>query len=85
MPGLDGYGVIEPWLSYSIRRQVEPFAPFGLLFVFALLWLPAVNGVFFDVVDSILRTLGISDFDTYCGQELYRFWQGTNEFCTVSQ
>ncbi|WP_411150048.1 site-2 protease family protein [Streptomyces sp. A30] len=85
VPGLDGYGVIEPWLSYNIKRQVEPFAPFGLLFVFALLWLPAVNGVFFDVVDSVLKSLGIHEFETYCGQELYRFWQGTNEFCQVSR
>ncbi|MEU6812040.1 hypothetical protein ABZ920_24310, partial [Streptomyces sp. NPDC046831] len=23
--------VVEPWLPYSVRRQVEPFAPFGLL------------------------------------------------------
>ncbi|MFI6929267.1 site-2 protease family protein [Streptomyces sp. NPDC050287] len=84
VPGLDGYGVIEPWLSYKIKRQVEPFAPFGLLFVFALLWLPAVNNTFFDVIDAILKSLGISDLDTYCGQELYRFWQGTNEFCSVS-
>ncbi|MDN0194608.1 site-2 protease family protein [Streptomyces sp. S.PNR 29] len=84
VPGLDGYGVIEPWLSYGIRRQVEPFAPFGLLFVFALLWVPSVNGAFFDVIDAILRALGIDEFSTYCGQELYRFWQGTNDFCSVS-
>lgn len=25
---LDGYGVIEPWPSYGIRRQVKLFAPF---------------------------------------------------------
>ncbi|WP_128381697.1 site-2 protease family protein [Streptomyces cavernae] len=79
VPGLDGYGVIEPWLSYNIRRQVEPFAPFGLLAVFALLWLPEVNGVFFDAVDAVLRALGVSDWDTYWGQQLYRFWQGNPE------
>ncbi|MEV6741954.1 site-2 protease family protein [Streptomyces sp. NPDC051104] len=84
VPGLDGYGILEPWLPYSVRRQVEPFAPFGLLFVFALLWVPSVNNAFFDVIDTILSGLGIGDFDRYCGQELYRFWQGTNEFCTVS-
>jgi hypothetical protein len=67
-----------------VKRQVEPFAPFGLLFVFALLWVPAVNGVFFDLVDAVLRTFGISDFDTYCGQSLYRFWQGADEYCAVS-
>ncbi|MFJ6388955.1 site-2 protease family protein [Streptomyces sp. NPDC091972] len=83
VPGLDGYGVIEPWLSYQVKRQVEPFAPFGLLFVFALLWVPAVNHAFFDVIDSILASLGIHELETYCGQDLYRFWQ-TSDFCTVS-
>ncbi|NNN35999.1 site-2 protease family protein [Streptomyces sp. S3(2020)] len=83
IPGLDGYGIIEPWLSYKIKRQVEPFAPFGLLFVFVLLWWPAVNHVFFDVIDSILASLGISDRQTYCGQDLYRFWQ-TSDYCSVN-
>ncbi|MEZ3182137.1 site-2 protease family protein [Streptomyces pimonensis] len=84
VPGLDGYGVIEPWLSHGVRRQVEPFAPFGLLFVFALLWVPSVNGAFFDVVDSLLGALGIHEFDTYCGYELFRFWRGEDGFCAVS-
>jgi Zn-dependent protease len=84
VPGLDGYGIIEPWLSYNVKRQVEPFAPFGLLFVFALLWVPQVNSGFFDVIDAILRSLGISEFESYCGQNLYRFWQDSNQFCQVS-
>ncbi|MFR0352214.1 site-2 protease family protein [Streptomyces sediminimaris] len=74
VPGLDGYGVIEPWLPPGAKRQVEPFAPFGLLFVFALLWLPSVNGVFFDLVDAILRGLGVGDGDASYGYSLYRFW-----------
>jgi Zn-dependent protease len=74
VPGLDGYGVLEPWLSPGVKRQVEPFAPFGLLFVFALLWVPSINGVFFDFVDAILRGLGVSDWDTSFGYSLYRFW-----------
>ncbi|MFB9462562.1 site-2 protease family protein [Streptomyces cinereospinus] len=84
VPGLDGYGVVEPWLSYGVRRQVEPLAPFGLLLVFALLWIPAVNGAFFGVVDAVLCGLGVGDLDTYCGYELYRFWRGTNAYCSVS-
>lgn len=81
VPGLDGYGVIEPWLSYRIRRQVEPYAPFGLLFVFALLWVPEVNGVFFDAVDAVLRGLGVEEVWSYCGREYYQFWQDPNEIC----
>jgi len=74
VPGLDGYGVIEPWLSYRIKRQVEPFAPFGLLFVFALLWVPSVNREFFDLVDAILRGLDVTEWQTSGGYTLYRFW-----------
>lgn len=74
VPGLDGYGVIEPWLSYRIRRQVEPFAPFGLLAVFALLWIPEVSIFFFDAVDAVLRGLGVNGWEASAGQQLYRFW-----------
>ncbi len=77
VPGLDGYGILEPWLSHAVRRQVEPFAPFGLLGVFAVLWIPSVNTVFFDVINALLGTLGVHEGDSYWGQELYRFWQGS--------
>lgn len=83
VPGLDGYGVVEPWLPYSIRRQVEPFGQVGMLAVFALLWIPSVNHAFFDLIDTILRGVGVSGNDTYCGQQFYRFWYGKPEgfFC----
>ncbi|MFF1302915.1 site-2 protease family protein [Streptomyces sp. NPDC058307] len=74
VPGLDGYGVIEPWLSHEVKRQIEPFAPFGLLFVFALLWVPQVNSVFFDLVHTVLNGLGVSDLEASFGWSLYRFW-----------
>lgn len=76
VPGLDGFGVIEPWLPQKARRQAEPFAPFGLLVVFGCLWIPEVNGVFWDTIDAVLRTLGVSDLETYLGLEYFRFWQG---------
>lgn len=85
VPGLDGYGVIEPWLSYRIKRQVEPFAPFGLLFVFALLWVPSLNVAFFDVIHTLLRHLGVGTLDQACGWSLYRFWEDTPELCSVSR
>ncbi|MEU7179736.1 site-2 protease family protein [Streptomyces celluloflavus] len=84
VPGLDGYGVIEPWLSHRLRRQVEPFAPFGLLAVFGLLWVPEINHVFFDLVDAILRALGVSNWDSYWGRELFRFWQGEPQIPPVT-
>ncbi|WP_030196732.1 site-2 protease family protein [Streptomyces sp. NRRL S-87] len=85
VPGLDGYGVVEPWLSYGVRRQIEPFAPYGLFAVFVFLWIPEVNGVFFDFVHEILRTLGVTDVDSYCGRDLYRFWQERNLYCELGR
>ncbi|WP_327367058.1 site-2 protease family protein [Streptomyces sp. NBC_01217] len=84
VPGLDGYGVIEPWLPHRIRRQVEPFAPFGLIAIFALLWIPELNHSFFDVIHALLRALGISDATTYCGFDTYRFWRTADPFCAVN-
>ncbi|MET7638729.1 site-2 protease family protein [Streptomyces sp. NPDC005438] len=76
VPGLDGYGVLEPWLSPSVRRQVEPFAPFGLLVVFACLWVPEINTVFWDLVDWLMDLLGVTGWETRYGLEYFRFWQG---------
>ncbi|GLF93988.1 site-2 protease family protein [Streptomyces yaizuensis] len=83
VPGLDGYGVIEPWLPHRIRRQVEPLAPFGLILVFALLFVPELNRVFFDGVDAVLRVLGVDEPLPSCGLEYYRFWQGENAYCAA--
>ncbi|MFI9624420.1 site-2 protease family protein [Streptomyces sp. NPDC052042] len=83
VPGLDGYGVIEPWLSYRVRRQAEPFAPFGLIAVFALLWIPEINVAFFDAVHALLRALGVDDLTTYCGWDAYRFWRSASPVCAV--
>ncbi|MFJ3660684.1 site-2 protease family protein [Streptomyces sp. NPDC090119] len=83
VPGLDGYGVIEPWLSNGIKRQVEPIAPFGLLIVFALLWVPSVNQVFFDVIYTLLSALGVDGAFSDCGYYLYRFWSETPQVCSV--
>lgn len=75
VPGLDGYAVIEPWLSPGARQQVAPFAPFGLLLVIGLLWIPEVGGAFFDAVDALLRTLDVPESATRYGYDVFRFWR----------
>ncbi|MET7532067.1 site-2 protease family protein [Streptomyces goshikiensis] len=80
VPGLDGYGIIEPWLSHRVRRELAPIAPFGLIALFAMLWIPEVNQFFFGVVDGVLSALGVNERAAYCGQDLYRFWQGGDSF-----
>ncbi|MET9177739.1 site-2 protease family protein [Kitasatospora aureofaciens] len=76
VPGLDGYGIVEPWLSYRTRRSIEPFAPYGMLAVFALLWQPEVRHLFFNLVFAVLHLFGVTD-DSFAGygQLLFRFWE----------
>ncbi|KAF0649311.1 MULTISPECIES: site-2 protease family protein [Streptomyces] len=84
VPGLDGYGVLEPWLSERARRRVEPFAPYGLVAVFVLLMAPEVNQVFFGLVDGVLGALGVGDAESACGRDLYRFWRAADPVCAYA-
>ncbi|NML49453.1 site-2 protease family protein [Streptomyces sp. R302] len=83
VPGLDGYGIAEPWLSYGLKRRIEPYAPYGFFVVIALLFVPVVNGAFFDAVDALMRALGVDGLDRACGSALFRFWEGTPAACPV--
>lgn len=74
IPGLDGYGVLKPSLSYATRRGLEQFEPFGMLLVFALLFTPSVNAVFFDAVYWLFELSGVPDSWSRYGGYLTRFW-----------
>lgn len=75
VPGLDGFGIIEPWLSHDIRRSIAPFAPFAPLLLFALLFTPEVNNWFFDQVHDLTDALNIpSEWASY-GYHLFQFWK----------
>lgn len=76
VPGLDGYGVIEPWLSQKTRRQVEPFAPYGLIAVFGFLWIPEINIAFFEMVDAVMEVFDVPVDATALGYDWFRFWDG---------
>ncbi|AEW93723.1 MULTISPECIES: site-2 protease family protein [Streptomycetaceae] len=76
VPGLDGYGVVEPWLSPGVRRQIEPFAPFGMIAVFGCLWwVPRISHWFWQLVDAVLRACHVPPGYWSAGYELFRFWQ----------
>lgn len=74
IPGLDGYGVVEPSLSYQTRRGLEQFKPFGMLILFALLFTPTINQVFFDAVYALYDLSGVSEQWSRYGGYLTRFW-----------
>ncbi|MEY9963563.1 Zn-dependent protease [Streptacidiphilus sp. MAP12-16] len=75
MPGLDGYGIIEPWLSYANRRAFANIAPYGMMIVFLLLWNATINQWFFGtVIFGILGWFGDSAAFAAYGNTLFHFF-----------
>lgn len=75
VPGLDGYGIIEPWLSYDFRRAIAPYAPFAPLLLFGLLFTPEINRWFFDQVHVVTNALDVPDEWASLGYRLFQFWK----------
>ena len=60
VPGLDGFGIIRPWLPYSLQGLANQYGQLGILAVFAALFLVApVSLAFFGFVQSITSAVGI--------------------------
>jgi Zn-dependent protease len=74
IPGTDGYGILEPSLSYRTRRAMEQFKAYGLLLLLAILWVPALNRVFFTLVYDLFELSGVSSNWAAYGSYLTRFW-----------
>ena len=76
VPGLDGFGVLDPYLSESTRvlaNKVRPYAPLAL---FALLFSsPTAARWLFDVARLILEGLGGSSLLASIGQSGFLFWR----------
>lgn len=75
MPGFDGYGAIEPYLSWETRRSAATIAPFGFLIVFVLLAVPMLNSAFFDMVYRVMELLGVDAGYVAYGMHLFTFWR----------
>jgi Zn-dependent protease len=74
IPGLDGYGAIEAYLSPESQRIGEQIKPFGLLAVFALLQIQSLNQAFFDFVYWLFELSGIPRQASEFGYTLMKFW-----------
>ena len=75
VPGLDGYGIIEPYLSDSKRYIGRRIAPFGMLVLIVLLYLPPVGYAFRAACDFFV-TLGGASLDAVgTGADLFKFWR----------
>lgn len=75
VPGLDGYGILEPYLPVSWRRQAAAVAPFAIIALFALLWIPQLNQAFFGLINGILSLLGVPGVLIGAGYNAFQFWR----------
>lgn len=74
VPGLDGFGIIRPWLPYSAQGLAIQYGQLGILAVFAALWLvPPFSQAFFGFVLDITTFAGINRDLIGIGATLMRF------------
>lgn len=83
IPGLDGYGIIEPYLPPELRARLAPIAGWSLLLVFFLLWrVEALAELFWDRVFGLADLLGVAVIFPVCGQLTFEFWNTLPVACT---
>lgn len=74
IPGLDGYGALEPHLSPDTQRSLQPFKQWGFFILLILLIAPALNRWFFGVVFWFFDLSGVPSALVSIGSQLTRFW-----------
>ena len=74
IPGLDGYGALEPHLDYDTRRALEPAKQFGFLILLVVLIAPPLNRAFFSLVGWFFDLSGVNSNLIGLGFGLTRFW-----------
>lgn len=74
IPGLDGYGALEPHLSPETRRAVAPAKQWGFFVLLLVLLAPPLNQWFFGAVYWLFDLSGVSPGLSWDGSRLTRFW-----------
>lgn len=76
VPGLDGYGVIRPFLPPPLQAKIAPYeqiAVFGLIAV--VFFLPGASDFLFVGALTLTDLLGIDRQQIGEGYDLFRFWK----------
>ncbi|OLT42075.1 peptidase M50 [Saccharomonospora sp. CUA-673] len=76
VPGLDGYGAIEPYLSPQARQFGAKARPWAPLVLFALIIaVPMVSSTLWDVTNAIFGAAGGDTVAAQLGQLAFMFWR----------
>ncbi|MBX9688488.1 MAG: tetratricopeptide repeat protein [Candidatus Obscuribacterales bacterium] len=73
IPGLDGFGIIEPFMPRALKERLRPFYKHGFIILIAILWIvkPA-NYLLWGLADLFMLLAGIHPQLIDQGQALYR-------------
>lgn len=75
VPGLDGYGVIRPFLPDNVRRAVEPAERWAIfVLVGVLFFVPGAADPLFGAAFSLTELVGINGRLIIDGFDTFRFW-----------
>jgi Zn-dependent protease len=74
VPGLDGYGALEPHLSLDLQRKLEPVKQWGFFILLLVLFIPMLNQLFFGAVSYLVGLSGVPQQLVWLGGGLTRFW-----------
>jgi Zn-dependent protease len=74
IPGLDGYGALEPHLSPDTQRALFPVKQWGFFILLILLLAPGLNQWFFGAVYWLAELSGVPSTLMSIGGQLTRFW-----------
>jgi Zn-dependent protease len=75
IPGLDGFGIIRPYLPYHLQALTARAVPIlGLLLVFMFLS-NSFGAAIWNAVSAITGALGIDPILVYGGYQLFHFWR----------
>jgi Zn-dependent protease len=77
IPGLDGFGIISPYLDQGVRRGAEQIGAFGILIVLGLLQVHSFNVAFFHAVRWLFELSGVPSDEAATGFRLLRFWMAS--------
>lgn len=77
IPGLDGFGIVEPYLPRNWVRQANEIGGYVFMGMLALLWFGPINRAFFNTVFHVTSALGIHNQAIALGDSLFRFWTTT--------
>ena len=76
IPPLDGFGILAPLLTPSLRALIYSFSMFGLILIFvAFSTSPVFSALFQSALASMLHTLNVNPLLANQGLSEFMFWR----------